>query len=132
MSARYRIDVAHRLVITEAWDECSDTDIQNIYRALRADSAFVPTFDQILDLRRVRSFVAGNWNVCHAGAGVYAPGVRRAVLATPGLLYGIARIFASGAEMHGHVVEIFATPREAEAWLGKPPGTSALAAQPDG
>ena len=133
MSAQYRIKVEQRLVITEVWGECSDADIQNIYRALRADPAFVPTFDQILDLRRVRSFVAAGWNVCNAGAGVYALGVRRAVVITkPGVLYGMARMFASGAESHGHVVEIFATPHEAETWLGRPLGTSGLSAQLDG
>ena len=132
MSARYRIDVAHRLVITEAWDECSDTDIQNIYRALRADPAFAPTFDQILDLRRVRSFVAASWNIRYAGGRLYAPGVKRAVVAKSGFLYGMARMFAAGAELHGHVVEIFATPHEAETWLGRPLGASGLSAQLDG
>src|SRR3569833_2785132 len=117
MSAYYRINVGQQLVITEVWDECSDADIQNIYRALRADPAFVSTFDQILDLRRVRSLAAAGWNVCHAGAGVYAAGVKRAVVATPGVVYGVARMFASGAELQGHLVEIFGTPHEAEAWL---------------
>ena len=132
MSAQYRINVEQHLVITEIWGECSDADIENTYRSLRADPAFVPTFDQILDLRRVRSFVAAGWNVCHAGAGVYAPGVRRAVVTKPGYLYGMARMFASGAESQGHVVEIFATPHEAETWLGRPLGTSGLPAQFDG
>lgn len=131
MSARYRIDVEQQLVITEVWDECSDADIVNTYRALRADPAFVPTLDQILDLRRVHRFVAASWNVCHAGAGVYAPGVRRAVITGPGYLYGMARMFASGAESQGHVVEIFTTPHEAETWLGRPLGTSGLPAQVD-
>lgn len=131
MSARYRIDVEQQLVITEVWDDCSDADIQNTYRALRADPAFVPTFDQILDLRRVRRFVAAGWSVCHAGAGVYAKGVRRAVVTKPGYLYGMARMFASGADLQGHVADIFATPHEAETWLGRPPGTSGLPAEVD-
>ena len=132
MSAQYRINVEQHLVITEIWGECSDADIENIYRALREDPAFVPTFDQILDLRRARSFVAAGWNVCHAGAGVYAPGVRRVVVTKPGYLYGMARMFASGAESQGHVVEIFATPHEAETWLARPLGTSGLSAPLDG
>jgi hypothetical protein len=132
MAARYRIDVEQRLVITELWDACTDADLADVYRALRADPAFVPTFDELLDLRRVRDFVAAGCNVRHAGATVYAPGVRRAVLATPGLLYGMARMFESGAESHGHFVEILATPDEAEAWLGRPLGTSGLAARGDG
>lgn len=132
MSAQYRIDVAQRLVITEVWGECSDADIANIYRALRADRAFVPSFDQILDLRRVRAFAAAGANVRDAGAGVYAPGVRRAVVTRPGFLYGMARMFASGAEAHGYVVEIFDTPHEAESWLGRPIGTSGLPARVDG
>lgn len=132
MSARYRIDVEQRLVITEVWGECSDADIERIYRALRADPAFVPTFDQVLDLRRVTAFAAAGANVRAAGASVYAPGVRRAVLTRPGFLYGMARMFASGAEAHGHIVQIFDTPDEAERWLGRPLGTSGLPAHVDG
>lgn len=132
MSARFRINVEQHLVITEIWDECSDADIRNTYRALPADPAFVSTFDEILDLRRVRSLAAAGWNVCHAGEGVYAAGVKRAVVATPGFLYAMARMFASGAELHGHVVQIFAAPRDAETWLGRPPGTAGLSAQFDG
>lgn len=132
MSAQYRIDVGQRLVITEVWDECSDADIERVHRALRADPAFVPTFDQILDLRRVRSVVAAGSSIRRAGAGVYASGVRRAVVTRAGLLYGIARMFAAGAEAYGHVVGIFATPHEAEAWLGRPLGTSGLAAEGEG
>jgi hypothetical protein len=117
--------------VTEVWGVCTDADIQETYRGLRADPAFVSTFDQIADLRRVRSFAAAGWNVCNAGAGVYAPGVRRAIVTRPGFLYGMARMIASGAESHGHVVEIFTTPSEAETWLGRPPGTSGLAEHPD-
>ena len=126
MSARYRIDVEQHLVITELWGECSDADILNVYHALRADPAFAPTFDEVLDMRRVCSFVAAGSVVRDAGSGVYAPGVRRAVLTCPGFLYGMARMFGSGAESRGHVVAIFATPCEAERWLGRTVGTSGL------
>ena len=132
MSAQYRIDTEQHLVITELWGECTDADIVSLYGALRADPAFVSTFDQILDLRRVRNFVAASWNIRYAGGRLYAAGVKRAVVTRSGFLYGMARMFAAGAELHGHVVEIFATPHEAEAWLGRPPGTSGLSAQLDG
>lgn len=74
----------------------------------------------------MRTFTAAGVNVRGAGAGVYARGVKRAVIARPGCLYGMARMFASGAESQGHVVEIFDAPRDAESWLGRPPGTSGL------
>lgn len=126
MAAQVRIDAARRLVITEVWDECTNADIERVYRQLRADPAFLPTFDQVLDLRRVRTFTAAGVNVRGAGAGVYAPGVKRAVIARPGFIYGMARMLASGAESQGHVVEIFDAPQAAERWLGRPPGTSGL------
>lgn len=127
MPAHYRVFAEHRLVITEVWGDCSDADIDNVYAGLPRDPDFDRAFDQILDLRRVRTFSADGARVRAAGAGVYEPGVRRAVLAGPGFVYGMARMFGAGAEGHGYVVEIFSTPSEAERWLGLLPGVSGLA-----
>jgi len=129
MPIRYRIDAPHRLVITEAWDDVTNTDIEAHYGALKVDPGFSPTFDQIADTRRVRRFVADAVMVRQAGAAVFAPGVRRAVVTLPGYLFGMARMFASSAQALGHLANIFDTPADAEAWLGRPAGAARLAAQ---
>ena len=126
MPTRDRIDAGHRLVITEYWGAVTTADVVDHYRTLKADPAFSPTFDQLADLRRATSFQADGAAVRASGMAAFAPGVRRAVVAPPGFLFGIARMFEAGAEAHGYVVEIFGSPADAEAWLGVPPGSSGL------
>jgi len=126
MPSRDHIDPVHRLVVTEYWGEVTSRDVVNHYHALRSDRAFSSDFDQLADIRRVVRFQADGTIVRQSGMGVFAHGVRRAVVAAPGFLYGIARMFGAGAEARGYVVEIFDSPRAAEAWLDRPLGVSGL------
>jgi len=51
------------------------------------------------------------------GAHSEAVGGRCAVVAAPGLYYGVSRIFSVFVEQHGIEMQIFVSPTEAEMWL---------------
>jgi len=126
MPQSYRIDAAQHVVVSRVWGEVTANDVFEHYRAIQNDGAFTPTFNHLVDIRDVTAVRADAHVIRSRGASdVFARGAMRAIVAPPGFLYGIARMFASSAEAEGQVVSIFELPELAEAWLGVEPGTTA-------
>lgn len=121
MPAAYTVDVEHQLVLSRVWGTISSAEIVAHYATMRADAAFRPTFQHLVDIRDVTHVAADSATIRNEGtSGVFAAGVRRAIVTTPGFLFGIARMFAATAEARGGVVELFTDPSEAACWLGVP------------
>lgn len=125
MPQTYRIDTGQGVVVSRVWGEVTASDIHDHYSAIESDAAFSPTFNHLVDIRAVTAVRADAQLIRTRGArDVFARGAMRAIIAPPGFLYGIARMFASSAEAEGQIVSIFEAPALAEAWLGVEPGTT--------
>jgi len=126
MPQSYRVDAGQRVVVSRVWGEVTTNDITEHYRAIRNDPVFEPSFNHLVDIRAVTA-VRADAHAIRSGAtnGVFARGAMRALIAPPGFLYGIARMFAASAEAEGQIVSIFEAPQLAEAWLGVATGAAA-------
>jgi hypothetical protein len=120
MPAAYEIDPRRRLVLSRGWGVLTDEDLMAHYERLRADPAFDPTYGQLADLRDVeRVATAGVTIEVVARIRVFAPGVRRAVIASDDVAFGMARMFASFAEPQDQQIEVFRDARAAEDWVSR-------------
>ncbi len=126
MPNSYRVDVDQRVVVSRVWGVVTTNEIHDHYRAIQIDPGFEPGFSHLVDIRGVTAVRADAHVIRTRGTSdVFARGAMHAIVAPPGFLYGIARMFASSAEAEGQVVSIFEAPELAEAWLGVAPGTTA-------
>ena len=125
MPQSYRVDADQGVVVSRVWGEVTTSQIHEHYRAIQSDPAFVATFNHLVDIRGVTEVEADSQTIRTRGTSdVFARGAMRAIVAPPGFLYGIARMFAASAEAAGQIVSIFETPELAESWLGVAPGTT--------
>ena len=124
MPNSFRVDVGQRVVVSRVWGEVTTNEIHEHYRAVQNDPGFAPTFSHLVDIRGVTAVRADAYVIRTRGTDVFARGAMHAIIAPPGFLYGIARMFASSAEAQGQFVSIFEAPELAEAWLGVAPGTT--------
>jgi hypothetical protein len=121
MPATYDIDQARGLVQTHAWGELTDNDIVEYYRLLRADPAFLPTFNQLCDLRTVTRIATGPATLRDlARSSIFAPTARRAFVTRPEADYGLARMFQAFCEMEGATIGVFLRLEDAETWIAQP------------
>src|SRR5256885_145293 len=110
----YEIDTERRIVITRAVGSLTGDDIRETRTRLLADPAFDPTFSQLIDLRRMTDTTLELVELMSiAGSSVFRPGVRRAIVSTTPLQYGIARMFETLSEQHGQDVKVFRDSAEA-------------------
>ena len=108
-----------RLVRSRLWGVVSDPDLREHARLLRADPAFDPSHNHLVDLREVTELrVARDTIEAVARVSVFARGVRRAVVASSDFHYGMARMFEIFSDGTGRTVTVFRDVREAEDWLG--------------
>ena len=120
MPASYEIDPQRRLVLSRGWGVLTDEDLITHYERLRADPAFDPTYGQLADLREVeRVATAGVTIEVVARLRVFAPGVRRAVIAPEEVAFTVARLFASHAEPQDQQIEVFRDAKAAEDWVSR-------------
>ena len=119
MPATYTIDPDRKLVISKIWGPATETEILEHNRQLRGDPLFDPGYQQLADMSGVTE-VLGSTNTIKETArdSFFAPGVRRAFVATGDGAFGMARMFALHAESLGQVVEVFRDCDAAEEWLG--------------
>ena len=118
MTASYEIDRCRRLVISRAWDVVTDEELIDHYVDLRRDPAFDPTYRQLVELRGVRRFDTAVVAVeAAARLRVFAPRVRRAIVAPEDAAFERARQFAFFAGLQAQRVEVFRTERAAMEWL---------------
>ena len=128
MPATYSIDVERKLVVSRAWGAMTDDDVREHGRLLRADPLFDPTFRQLVDMCGITEDLVDTSTKQQASNDqIFAPGVRRAWVASKDYSFGMARMYAVAAERQGQTIGVFREIREAEEWLGLPnpsPGQS--------
>jgi hypothetical protein len=118
MGLRYTIDRTRRLVHTRGWDTVSIGDINELMSFILVDARFDPYFRSLVDFREV-TLLTGDSIGFAAAASVqlYAPGTRRAFVASEDHVFGLMRMFATYSERVGQAVQVFRDIDEAERWL---------------
>lgn len=97
----------------------TEDEVQEHNRRLRRDPLFNPDYQQLVDLREITNTKVGSDFVRDTARDQYfAPGVRRAFVATNDYTFGMARVFAAVAETQGQTIAVFRNIAEAEEWLG--------------
>lgn len=118
MPISYTIDPARRLVVTRIAGVMSEEDVRALREQLRADPAFDATYANLVDLSEATDIQLSADTLGQlAVRSAFDRVTRRAIVATSPLQFGMARMFATINERHGHVVRVFRDSGEAEAWL---------------
>ena len=131
MPSDYRIDAERRLVLIRSWGVITDDQIIAFYDRLRADPAYTPAYPQIIDMRAVTDATRLRGDLPRRSWPNHsAAGIRRAFVAPPGYIFGVARQNATYGELDGADTAVFDSLAGAEEWLGLPPGGSGLIADP--
>ncbi|MDQ2664758.1 MAG: hypothetical protein M3Z05_02005 [Gemmatimonadota bacterium] len=133
MPESYVIDPSRKIVTCRAWGDFTNADLYEHYRRLAADPRFEPEFAQLADLTGVTEFSVKSAVIESAARNnIFAPGSARAIVASRGVAFGLARMFAAYTP-EDQMVRVFATLREAEAWLERTRvGTAAGSSEAEG
>jgi hypothetical protein len=119
MPITYEIDPDQRLVITSIWGPATEDDVAEHNRSLRTDPRFDPTYRQLADMSGVTELLVSTKVIQDTAHDQYfAPGSRRAFVASDDAAFGLARMFALHAEGMGQTIHVFRDRASAEAWLG--------------
>jgi hypothetical protein len=119
LPATYLIDVERKLVISHAWGAVTDDDVREHARMLRSDPLFDPTYRQLVDMSGItEDLVDTNTKQESSRDQLFAPGVRRAWVASADYTFGMARMYAVAAETQGQAIGVFRARGDAEEWLG--------------
>lgn len=119
LPATYEIDSQRRLVTSRLWGRVTDNDVAEHNEKLRNDPRFDPTYHQLTDLSGITEIGVSTSTVNAASIDQYfAPGTRRAFVATTDAVFGMARMFAMRAESVGQTIQVFRDLQLARDWLG--------------
>jgi len=119
MPITYTIDPEKKLVLTRIWGAATENEVAEHNRSLRVDPQFDPHFRQLADLTGLTAILVSTKVVEETAHDQYfAPGTRRAFVATDDAAFGMARMFALHAEGLGQTIHVFRDRTAAEAWLG--------------
>ena len=119
MPTSYTIDPALQLVTSRLWGAVTEDEVHEHNRKLRSDPAFVPSYRQLVDLSGITEIKVGTKLINETSLDqFFAPGTRRAFVATEDAAFGMARMYALRAEGLGQVIEVFRDPAKAQEWLG--------------
>jgi len=114
----YRIDRSERVVYSRAWGVFTDADLAEIRAALFKDPAFNPDLAILIDLSDVTELKLTSRALLNLAMTTrFAPTVRRALVASSDVAYGMGRMFAilTGREER---VQVFRDRASALEWLG--------------
>ena len=119
MPVSYLIDQNQRLVFSHLSGTVTETEVHEHNRTLRTDPAFNPRYRQLVDCTGVTEILLGTATISAISRDqFFAPGTRRAFIATSDTAFGLARMFALRADGSGQTIEVFRERRVAEEWLG--------------
>lgn len=119
LPATYEIDPQQRLVTSRLWGRVTDNEVFEHNQKLRTDPRFDPTYHQLTDLSGVTEIGVSTSTVNATSLDQYfAPGTRRAFVATTDAVFGMARMFAMRAESVGQTIQVFRDLTQAREWLG--------------
>jgi hypothetical protein len=119
MPVSYAIDKQKRLVVTRAWGACTAADALEFRRRILQDDDFDPGFDQLADFTAATTIDVTPADVrMLAGANIFSPDSRRAIVVEGQLAFGLARIFETLRGLRGdRHVRVFHTRDEALSWI---------------
>ncbi len=118
MPESFEIDPRVGLVTSRVWGVVTDEEVRQHYLRLLADPRFDPSFRQLADVTGVTAVAASVTTVAViARTTLFREGVRRAVVASSDLQYGMARLFAAYSEEGRQNVRVFRDLAAARAWL---------------
>ena len=125
MSARYFIDVEHRVVYSHARGELTHAVLHDHQKRLLADAQFNPDFRQLADFGDITSVPLTAAQIRElAHRKLFQPGSARAFVVNCGLQHGIGRMFiacsehAAGEDVN---ISLFNDQNAACLWLNLPP-----------
>lgn len=119
MPITYTIDREKKLVLTRIWGAATEGDVAEHNRSLRIDPQFDPHYRQLADITGITELLVSTRVVQETAHDQYfAPGVRRAFVASDDAAFGMARMFALHAEGLGQTIQVFRDRAAAEEWLG--------------
>ena len=119
MPYSYEIDAQRRLIVSRLWGAVTDGEVYEHNEKLRTDSRFDPTYRQLTDLSGVTEIIVSTGMINETSLDqFFAPGTRRAMVATNDGVFGMARMFALRAEGLGQTIEVFRDEQPAWEWLG--------------
>jgi hypothetical protein len=98
---------------------CSLPELKQLQREARADPAFDPTYDALLDCSGLEDFQGSVLELMNlAGTDPFSGASRRAFFAPRDASFGILRMWAAANDVIGRRdLAVFRTRPEAEAWL---------------
>ena len=125
MPADFSIDVKHRMVFSKATGVLTVGNVLDHMDRLIHHPDFLPAFNQIFDMREVTEIEMSNEDIKRlAGPNIFATESHRALLVTPGLQFGLGRMFATYRELAGETgIRILTDEKEARSWVSLPEET---------
>jgi len=118
MSASYRIVKSLGTVFTSLEGVVTDDDLLGHRQQLESDPDFDPAFAQLIDCRGVTEVALDSRTIRSiATPSVYAPGAKRAIVATRDAVYGLARMYERIRGGESDEVRVFRDIEEARRWL---------------
>ena len=119
MSAGYKIDKKHRLVLTAAWGLLTIADAIGHKERLLDDPDFDPDYCQILDFTRVTEVdLTAEELVKFAEFDVFSPRSRRALVVPHDATFGLGRMFEFLRNRRGESgIRVCLTVEEALTWV---------------
>jgi hypothetical protein len=120
MPVSYQIDRERSLVITTAWGVLTAAEAMEHQRRLSSDPEFRPEFCQLSNFLAVTDIELDGKAIKQlAQLNFFAPGSRRAAVATAAVSIGLLRMFETYREIAGGQEDfrIFGDPEEALRWL---------------
>lgn len=121
MPVNYVIDKEKRLVISTAWDRVTFAEVIEQQEQLRADPAFDPEFDQLVDASKVTAIDASLEEVKKAASHrTFSSASRRAFVATNPDVFAMGRLMGAhmGMGRTPQQVHVFYDIPSALKWLG--------------
>jgi len=121
MPCSYVIDKEKRLVISSAWGRVTFVEVVNHQDQLRADPAFDPNFNQLVDATQATGVDASVDEVKRAASRrIFSSTARRAFVAPNPEVFGVGRLLGAhlGMGREPQQVNIFYDMPSALKWLG--------------
>lgn len=107
------------LVLVEGTGVLSDADVLGAQEQIRADRDRQHHYSELVDLQRVTSIEVSSDTIRQlARQDLWDAHSRRAFVVTPGIAYGLARMFEMLIEGRAQDIRIFTAMPEARQWLG--------------
>ena len=118
MPIDYTIDTQRQLVRTRAWGIVTALEWLAYTDRLKADTDFLPSFDQLADFTEVTELaIPPGAESQIVAASAFSKDSRRAAAASTDFVFGMARMY-QGNLPDGDRIKIFRSLKEAEEWLG--------------